>query len=286
VLSAKTLEPFDEGEGFGELREERFFGLESGGVDTAAESAHAHGMLEVEHLVVEQVFDGVARAGGAVEDFANDDGVVSGVVMAEGTLGVVLAPGEVGPAEQASEKALVQMVEDFFEMEEAAFGAGDALGAAGVADELGLACYSGRGGEALVAKAVGSVDGLFVELGEQDVGDGVKDGLRSAFEQIGEADVDVAFAKADGGVERAWEREAGERDIGVERWGRNRETRNTDYSCQLTVVSCRVTDSSWHHLKGVRRGRGSGERLCAHKRIRRGLCWEPGSRAARTERPL
>ena len=54
------------------------------------------GMLEVEHLVVEQVLDGVARAGGAVEDAADDDGVVGGVVVAQGTLGHVLAPGEFG----------------------------------------------------------------------------------------------------------------------------------------------------------------------------------------------
>jgi len=40
--------------------EEGFFGLEFTGVDAAAEAAHFYGMLEVEHLVVEQVFEGVA----------------------------------------------------------------------------------------------------------------------------------------------------------------------------------------------------------------------------------
>ena len=45
------------------------------------------------------------------------------------------------------------------------------------------------------------VDGLFVELGEQDVGDGVDDGLGRAFKEVGKADVDLAFAEADGGVE-------------------------------------------------------------------------------------
>ena len=42
--------------------EERFVGFEFAGVDAAAEAAHPYRMLEVEHLVVEQVFDGVARA--------------------------------------------------------------------------------------------------------------------------------------------------------------------------------------------------------------------------------
>jgi len=169
------LQSADECERFRELGEEGFFGLEFTGVDAAAEAAHFYGMLEVEHLVVEQVFEGVAGAGGAVEDLAYDDGVVGGVVVAEGALGVVLAPGEVGSAEQAAEETQIETVEDFIEMEEAAFGAGDALGAAGVADELGLSGDGGGGGEALVADAVGRVDGLFVELGEKDVGDGVED---------------------------------------------------------------------------------------------------------------
>lgn len=122
--------------------------------------------------------------------------------MAEGALGVVLAPGEVGPAEETTEEALIEAVEDFFEVEKAAFGAGDALGAARVADELGLARDCSRGGETLVTEVVGCVDGLFVELGYKDVGDGMEDGLGSAFEQVGEADVDAALAQADGGVER------------------------------------------------------------------------------------
>ena len=64
------------------------------------------------------------------------------------------------------------------------------------------------GGEALVAQVVRGVDGLVVELGEQNVRDGVDDGLRRAFKQVGEADEDLAFAQADGGVERGEAAEA------------------------------------------------------------------------------
>ena len=123
------------------------------------------------------------------------------VVVAERTLGVVFAPGEVGPAEQAAEETHVETVKDFFEMEEAAFRAGEALGAASMANEFGLARYSGRGSEALVADVVDGIDGLLVKLGKQDVRDGVEDGLRRALEQIREADVDIAFTEADSGVE-------------------------------------------------------------------------------------
>ena len=78
--------------------------------------------------MVEQVLDCVARAGRAVEDAADDDGVVGGVVVAQGALGVVLAPGKLRPAEQSAEKAHVQRVEDFIEVVVAAFRAEVALG--------------------------------------------------------------------------------------------------------------------------------------------------------------
>ena len=169
------LQSADECERFRELGEEGFFGLEFTGVDAAAEASHFYGMLEVEHLVVEQVVEGVAGAGGAVEDLAYDDGVVGGVVVAEHAASMVGGPGQRRATQEAVEEARVERFEDFIEMEEAAFGAGDALGAAGVADELGLSGDGGGGGEALVADAVGRVDGLFVELGEKDVGDGVED---------------------------------------------------------------------------------------------------------------
>jgi hypothetical protein len=53
----------------------------------------------------------------------------------------------------------------------------------------------GLGGDvAAVAVGVGAGDGLLVELGEEDVGDGVMDGIRCVLEEIGEANVEAAFA--------------------------------------------------------------------------------------------
>ena len=72
-----------------EFGEEALFGLELAGVDAAAAGFDADGVLEMEHLVVEEVFDGAARSVGAVEDAADDDGVVSGVVVAEHAAGVM-----------------------------------------------------------------------------------------------------------------------------------------------------------------------------------------------------
>ena len=52
-------------------------------MDAAATGFDADWMLEVEHLVVEKIFDGAAGCVGTVEDTAYDDSVVGGVVVAE-----------------------------------------------------------------------------------------------------------------------------------------------------------------------------------------------------------
>ncbi len=147
-------------------------------MDAAAAGFDADGVLEVEHLVVEEVLDGAAGGVWAVEDAGDDDGVVGGVVVAEHAARGVCGPGEGGTAEEAVEEAGVEGFEDLFEVVEAAEVGGDALASARLADVLG-AFADGFGGDvAAVAVGVGGGDGFAVELGEEDVGDGVMDGSR------------------------------------------------------------------------------------------------------------
>ncbi len=170
-------------------------------MDAAATRFDADGVLEVEHLVVEEVLDGAAGCVGAVEDAGDDDGVVGGVVVTEHAAGVVGAPGKGGAAEESVEEACVEGLEDLVEIVVMAGGSGETLAAASLADVLGLA-GDGLGGDvAAVAVGVCGGDGFLVELGEEDVGDGVMDGVGGGFEQVGEADVETALAQADGGVE-------------------------------------------------------------------------------------
>jgi len=198
-----SLEPANECQRFSQLGIARFFGFELRRVNAPAEAAHPHRVLEVKHLVVEQVFDGVAGTRGLVEDTADHDGVVGGVVVAQGALCQVLAPGQLGPAQQAPEEAGVERVEDLIQVVVPALGAEVALAAARMANQFGLARDRGAGREALVAQVLGGLNGPLVELGKQDVGDGVDYGFRRALEQIGETDQDLSFAKADRCVKRS-----------------------------------------------------------------------------------
>lgn len=209
-LRGKTLESLEVGFGGVEAGEETFFGLELARVDAAAAGFDADGVFEVKHLVVEEILDGAARRVGAVEDAGDDDGVVGGVVVAEHAAGVVRGPGERGAAEEAVEETGVEGLEDFVEIVVMAGGGRDTFAAAGLADVLGLFGHDFGGDVAAIAVGVDWGDGLFVELGEKNVNDGVMDGLGCGLEDVGETNVETSFAQADGGVEGG---EAAEADV-------------------------------------------------------------------------
>jgi hypothetical protein len=76
------LEAFEVSFGGFEFGKETLFGLELAGVDAAASGFDADRVLEVKHFVVEEVLDGAAGRVGTVEDAADDDGVVGGIVVA------------------------------------------------------------------------------------------------------------------------------------------------------------------------------------------------------------
>src|SRR5271165_2932563 len=161
----------------------------------------SHRMLEVEHLVIHQVFDGEARSISAIEDPAYHDGVVRGVVVAQKPLRCVLAPGQLRPAQQSMEEADVDGLKNFVEIVMLALCCRDALASARLPDALALADDGFARRKSPVAVGTRRINGLAVKLGDEDVGDGPQHWLRRALENVGEIHLDAAFAQADGGVE-------------------------------------------------------------------------------------
>lgn len=134
-------------------------------MDTAAACFDTDGVLEVEHLVVEEVLDSTAGGVRTVEDSADDDGVVGGIVVTEHAAGVVSGPGQGWPSQETVEEAGIEGLEDFIEVVVVAGGGRDALASAGLADVLGLLGDRLGGDVAAVAIGVGGGDGLLVQLG-------------------------------------------------------------------------------------------------------------------------
>ena len=158
-------------------------------------------VLQVQHLVKQNVFDGVARHACVVEDAADDDGVVRRVIVAEAAAGVVLAPGELRASHESVEKAAVKVVEDFFQMIVMAAGGADVFASTHLADEAGLGGNFVAGDVAAITGAVRAIDGLAIKLGEQDVSNRVQHGFGSAFKQVGDADVELSLAEANGVID-------------------------------------------------------------------------------------
>ena len=105
-------EPLEKRIGFGEVRELPFFRLKLRRVHAAPAASQLHRMLQVQHLVVDDVFDGVTRERGMVEDAADDDGVVRGIVVAENAASLASGSSSCAGAPSVREKARVQVFED------------------------------------------------------------------------------------------------------------------------------------------------------------------------------
>src|SRR6266478_5365899 len=184
-----------------QFREALFFRQKLPRVHASPTPTQLDRVLQVQHFVVENVLDGVARHARMVEDAADDDGVVRWVVVAETAAGMVPAPGKLRAPHESVEEAAVEVVEDFFQMVVMAAGGVDMLASAHLANEPRFCGNVVAGDIAAITGAVRAIDRLTIELGQQDVGDRMQHGFGSAFEQIGEADVELSLAQADGVVD-------------------------------------------------------------------------------------
>src|SRR5512146_2717326 len=96
-------------------------------------------MFQVQHLVIDEVFDGVFRDARMIENLADDDRVVRGVVVAEEIARVHTAPRHLRAREQAVEESQVEVVKDGFEVVGMSLGAYDAFAAAHLPYEMRFA---------------------------------------------------------------------------------------------------------------------------------------------------
>jgi len=195
-------------------------------------------MLQVEHFVVEDVFDRISRHARVVEDAADDDCVVSGIVVAEAAASVVLAPGKLRTPQESVEEAAVEVVEDFFQMVMVATGGAYVLASAHLADKPCFGSNVVAGDITAITSAVGAIDRLTIELGEQDVRDRMQNGIGRAFQQVGDADVELSLTQPDGVID------------GDERIEANMHGRRGRVRPQFAIGVVKYLAELWGHLGG------------------------------------
>src|SRR5437588_305522 len=183
------------------VREALLVGAESFGVIVAPAVDEARGVLDVKHLVVEDVFDEPFGHFARVERLADDDCVVDSVVVAEYGARAALRPGESGLFDLASEVALVQALEHTSEIVDASLGGRDHLAPALSAREVGGAQHVGRAGVLAVDPLVEGRRAPTQELRDEYEGERAMHAHRRVLEDVGQSNVDAPRAQSDGVVQ-------------------------------------------------------------------------------------
>src|SRR5215469_12637392 len=184
-----------------ELRKQPLLRLKLRPVDAAPASAQLHRMLQVQHLVIDNVFDRIARYSRMIEDATHDDRVVRRIVMRQAVARPHAAPSHLRPRQQSVKKLLIQPLENFIEVVGEAARRGDLLSSSHLPQQVRLGCHIVTGNVTTVSSGMQSLNRFAINLGQQDMSNGLKHGLRRTLQQVGDADVYHVLTQADGAVD-------------------------------------------------------------------------------------
>ncbi len=99
------------------------------------------------------------------------------------------------------EEPEVQLVKNLVKIVVFSQGALNAFASPDLPDELRFLRHGVAAGIFSVARGVGSINGLAMQLGDEDMQDGIQHGLGRAFKKVREADKDASLAETDGAVD-------------------------------------------------------------------------------------
>src|ERR1700722_2874269 len=122
-------------------------------------------MLEVQHLVIHDVFHRVVRDGEAVKHEADNDGVVRGIVMAKNAAGASAAPAHAWTRQQSVEESRIQFFEDRIQIIEMPARGMQLLAPPYLPDQVRLADDFMTGEIFSIARRLAAIDGAAVHLG-------------------------------------------------------------------------------------------------------------------------
>src|SRR5580698_7977546 len=105
-------------------------------MDASAAAAESDRMLQVQHFVIHDVLHRITRDLRLIEDAADHDGVVSGVVMRQAVPRSQATPGHLRSGHQSKEEALVYRLENFLQVVERSLRRTDSLPAADLTHKM------------------------------------------------------------------------------------------------------------------------------------------------------
>ena len=185
-----------------QLRKQSLFIMKFPRMYAAAAPPHFHGMLQMQHLVKQNVLDRITRHPRMIKNAADDNRIVRRIVMPQTAARLFSAPGELRAPHQAMKKSPVQIVENFFQMIMISARRMNVLASSHLPDEPGLRRNVMARDIAAITRALCPINWLAIELREQYVGDRMQYRFRSAFQQIGEPRIDLSLPQSNRIVNR------------------------------------------------------------------------------------
>src|SRR5260370_20570019 len=104
----------------------------------ALAATHPYRMLQVQHLVVDNVLHGATGNTRIIENPAHDNRIVGWIIVSQAVAGVLAAPGHRRAGQKSIKKTHIQLLEDDVEIVSVALRRGDALPSAPLAHQVGL----------------------------------------------------------------------------------------------------------------------------------------------------
>jgi hypothetical protein len=185
-----------------QLRKQSLFIMKFPRVHAAAAPPHFYRMLQMQHLVKQNVLDRITRHPRMIKNAADNNRIVRRIVMSQTAARLFSAPGELRAPHQPMKKSPVQIVENFFQMIMMSARRMDVLASSHLPDEPGLRRNVVARDIAAITRALPSINRLAIELREQYVGDRMQHRFRSAFQQIGEPRIDLSLPQSNRIVNR------------------------------------------------------------------------------------
>lgn len=181
--------------------EKSLFFLKRLGMDTAAAPIQPHGMLEVQHFVINEIFDGTLWHFGAIEHATNHDGVVRRIVVPEALPGRVSAPRHKRPGKKAMKKAPIEIFKDCFQIVVAPLRRQQHLSSPLLTQQMSFSGNIAASQIPAITRGVSRFDFFTVQLRQKDVSDGMKHVARSAGQQVRNAYENFAVSQSNGVVD-------------------------------------------------------------------------------------
>jgi hypothetical protein len=191
-------EAVEETAGAVEFWEEFFLGAEFAGVGDERAAGAARGMFDVEHFVVEDIFDDELRDKRMIHAAIEQDLIGAGIVAAELSAPTAIAPAEMRAGERAAEKFLIEGFEHGREIEVKALRVGGGGADARAAHTLNALAGALGAGVSEIGLDEEFWRAAAINAGEKERGGAFEHRQGALAHEIGEADEDGFFAAANG----------------------------------------------------------------------------------------